>query len=316
MKKPLQIILTALLILIGAIYLYVNRSQLAVLRQIQIHDFCILFAVILAFFYISGYTFKLIVGLLNVELSVSETIGLSILTNFGNYLAPVRPGAALKAVYLKASKGLPYAKFTSVLAVNTFLAFFMTGLAGLILILLLIKENVQIPIILPFVCLFLIIGSVIAFACKMPNIKARGRITQLLQSGISGFQAINVQKRKLFWICLTFVAQFLWCALINEAVFRSLGIPIGLLSALVIGVFAAIANFFTQEAVIAYLLSITGFDFTTGVIGAGLSRVIHMIITFSLAPLFVHTLFKSEDLKLTGILLKTTKTKDSKPDAI
>ena len=112
--------------------------------------------------------------------------------------------------------------------------------------------------------------------------------------------------------------------LINEAVFRSLGVPIGFLSALVIGVFTAIANFFTitpnnlgiQEAVIAYLLSVTGFDFATGVIGAGLSRVIHMIITFSLAPLFMHTLFKSENLKLTGILQKSSKIQDTKPDAI
>ena len=84
------------------------------------------------------------------------------------------------------------------------------------------------------------------------------------------------------------------------------------LSALVIGVFASMANLFTitpnnlgvQEAVIAYLLAVTGFDFTTGVIGAGLIRVIHMIITFVFTPVFTHYLLKSANLSLGKILTK------------
>jgi uncharacterized membrane protein YbhN (UPF0104 family) len=298
--------------MVGIIYLYLNRHQLAVLKQVNSEDIIILSVLTLLFFYITGYTFKLLVSLMNVDLSVTETIGLSILTNFGNYLGPIRPGAALKAMYLKSSRGLAYTKFTSVLAANTFLALLMTGSAGIILLFLLIKENLQIPTLLFFICAGLIIGSMLPFIYKTPHIKTKGRITELLQSTLEGFAVIRTQQARLSLICLNFMAQFFVAALINKVTFNSLGISITFLSALTIGVFTSIANLITitpnnlgvQEAVIAYLFTITGFDFSTGIIGAGLARVIHMIITFALTPVFAHYLLKSTNLSLGKLLNK------------
>jgi uncharacterized membrane protein YbhN (UPF0104 family) len=249
---------------------------------------------------------------MNVNLSVIETLGLSILTNFGNYLGPIRPGAALKAMYLKSSRGLTYTKFTSVLAANTFLALLMTGSTGIILLFLLQKENLQPPTLLFFICAGLIFSSMLPFIYKTPNIKAKGRITEFLQSTLEGFAVIRTQQGKLILICLNFIAQFIVAALINKVTFNSLGVSITFLSALTIGVFTSIANLITitpnnlgvQEAVIAYLFTITGFDFATGVIGAGLARVIHMIITFALTPVFTHYLLKSTNLSLGKLLSK------------
>ncbi len=292
--------------IVGITYLYVNRTQIAILKQVYYVDIIILFVITLLFFYITGYTFKLLVSLMNVNLSIIETLGLSILTNFGNYLGPIRPGAALKAMYLKSSRGLTYTKFTSVLAANIFLALLMTGSTGIILLFLLIKENVQIPTLLFFICAGLIIISMLPLIYKTPNIKTKGRITELLQSTLEGFAVIRTQQGKLILICLNFIAQFFVAALINKVTFNSLGISITFLSALTIGVFTSIANLITitpnnlgvQEAVIAYLFTITGFDFSTGIIGAGLARVIHMIITFALTPVFTHYLLKSTNLSL------------------
>ena len=55
---------------------------------------------------------------------------------------------------------------------------------------------------------------------------------------------------------------------------------ISLVSALVLGVFTSMSNFFTltpnnllvQEAVVAYLFTVVGYDFSTGLVGAGLAR--------------------------------------------
>jgi len=312
MKKIIQIIFTIVIMMVGIIYLYLNRTQLAVLKEVHSEDIIILSVLTLLFFYITGYTFKLLVSLMNVNLSIIETLGLSILTNFGNYLGPIRPGAALKAMYLKSSRGLTYTKFTSVLAANTFLALLMTGSTGIILLFLLIKEKVQIPTLLFFICAGLIFVSALPFIYKTPNIKTKGRITELLQSTLEGFAVIRTQQGKLILIGLNFIAQFFVAALINKVAFNSIGISITFLSALTIGVFTSIANLITitpnnlgvQEAVIAYLFTITGFDFSTGIIGAGLARVIHMIITFALTPVFAHYLLKSTNLSLGKLLNK------------
>lgn len=312
MKRIAQIILVIVIMIIGITYLYVNRSQLAVLNKINPADIIILFLLIFLFFYITGYTFNLLVSLLGVKLSITEIMGLSILTNFVNYLGPIRPGAVFKAIYLKASRGFLYTRFASVLAANMFLSFIMTGGIGIILLLLMKKENIQTPLILFLACIGLVFGAVLPFTHKIPKLKKKNRISELLQSSLEGFEIIRSQKTKLFFICLTFIVQFLVAALVNIVVFHSVGVSITVLSALVIGVFASMANFFTitpnnlgvQEAVIAYLFAVTGFDFTIGVIGAGLIRVIHMIITFVFTPVFTHYLLKSANLSLGKILTK------------
>lgn len=312
MKRVAQIVLAIVIMIVGITYVYVNRSQLAVLKKSNPDDIIILFLLIFLFFYITGYTFNLLVSLLGVKLSITEIMGLSILTNFGNYLGPIRPGAVFKAIYLKTSRGFSYTRFTSVLAANMFLAFIMTAGIGIILLLLMKKENIQTPLILFLACIALVFGSVLPFIYKIPKLKKRNRITEFLQSSLEGFEIIRSQKTKLFFICLTFIVQFFVAALVNLVVFHSLSISITVLSALVIGVFTSMANFFTitpnnlgvQEAVMAYLFAVTGFDFTTGVIGAGLIRMIHMMITFSLAPVFGHYLLKSTNLSLGKLLYK------------
>jgi uncharacterized membrane protein YbhN (UPF0104 family) len=310
MKRPIQILITIAVLSLSFIYLYLNRAELQILQGVRLTNVGILAFSLFLFFFLTGYTFRLLVGLMNVKLSVMETIGLSILTNFGNYLGPTRPGAALKAVYLKSSKGLAYARFTSILAANTFLAFFMCGIVGVILLFLLRElEKADIPTALLLICVSLIIGSAIPFIYKSPNLKEKGKFRKLLQSTLRGFEIIRAQKAKLGLICFTFFAQFLLSAVIYVAAFTCLGISITFLTAMVIGVFTSIANLFTitpnnlgiQEAVSAYLFTISGFDFTTGVIGAGLVRVVHMTITFALTPIFVHYLLQYEDLKLSKV---------------
>lgn len=310
MKKIIQIIINISLLLICFFYLYLNRLQLNVLKNLDLDNIIIISVIFLLFFFITGYTFKLLISLLNIELSIIETIGLSILTNFGNYLGPARPGAVLKAMYLKSVKGFAYSKFVSVLSAYTFLLFLMSGIVGVLLLLLLKNNNVEIPILLFIICNGLIIGSILPFICKNPHLKGKNKITKHLQSALEGFNIIQAQKVKLIIICLVFIIQFLFSALLYITTFSSLGFKISFLSALVIGVFTSISNFFTitpnnigiQEAVSAYLFTLTGFDFASGFIGASVIRVIHIVITFSLTPIFAHFLLKSMDMRLLNIL--------------
>ena len=302
MREFLRKISTVLVLLVGSGFLYFNRTDLKGLADISSQQLIFLFLLTFLFFYLTGFTFSLLVRLLDVKLSQAEIIGLSILTNFGNYLGPIRPGAAFKAVYLKSNKGLNYSRFISILAANSFLTLLVTGCAGIILLTFLQYSNHQVPFPLYSICIIIICVACLPFVYNFPKFDKTNKLTQIFYSAVEGFEIIKRKKRKLLYVCITFIAQFFLAAIINMVTFGALGIQITFLSALIIGVFTAISNFFTitpnnlgvQEVVIAYLFSITELDFTTGVIGACLGRVVHILITFSLAPVFTHLLLKSD----------------------
>lgn len=303
MKKYIQYLMLIIVTGVSAFYFYTHKEDLRILAEIQFLDVLLVAFVLLLFFSLTGYTFKLLVKLLGIELTFKETFGLSILTNFGNYLGPTRPGAALKALYLKSVKGLSYSHFAAVLAANTFIVFFMTGLVGAILLCWLYFCGKSVPALLVGVCAGLIFLSFIPYWLKELSLFSRWEKLDLVSKALEGFAIIRDQKSKLLLICLTFLGQFGLSAILYMLVFKGLGIPVDFISAMVVGVFTSVANFFTitpnnlgiQEAVSAYLLAITGCDFNAGVIGSTLVRVVHIAITFSLAPWFSYSLMQNID---------------------
>lgn len=95
--------------------------------------------------------------------------------------------------------------------------------------------------------------------------------------------------------------------------FHSIGIQITFLTALFIGVFNSIANLLTvtpnnlgiQEIVTAYILTMTGFDFTTGIIGSSIGRIINMAVIFSLSPIFSYYLLKNNKISWKFVMQKS-----------
>ncbi|MFT5350012.1 MAG: uncharacterized membrane protein YbhN (UPF0104 family), partial [Gammaproteobacteria bacterium] len=107
-------------------------------------------------------------------------------------------------------------------------------------------------------------------------------------------------------VCMSFLLQFVLAAFTIKIAYSSLGLSITLLSAMLIGVFTATANLFTitpnnigiQELVIAYLVTIVGLDFANGIIGAGLMRIVHIVITLALTPIFSFFLLRRAGISL------------------
>lgn len=304
-KLALQTVFTLIILAVAGIYLWINKSELTILRNIRIIDICLISTVMLFWLFISGFTFKLLVGAVDVKLSIFEFFGLTILTSFGNYLGPLRPGAAIKAMYLKSVKGLQYAKFTSVLIANAFLILFINGLIALLLIIIFHNQNIHVPQILIYICLGLTVGTMIPFFYRFSTIPIKGKIGEVLQSALVGFNTIYKYKLRLIGICSTLLLQMLVGALLFVIIYRSLGISLNYYTSLFVSVFISISSFFSitpnnigiQEAVTALIFSLTGFDFTVGVIGAGLLRIVHILLTFLLAPLTIHFLLKKKRIK-------------------
>jgi len=301
MRRYLSVGLTLLVLVGGGGYLWANSESLYVLGEIRSVDLAKLFLFTLLFFYVTGYTFARILSLLGIRLTNEEILGLSILTNFGNYLGPIRPGAAIKAVYLKKAKGVAYSSFASIFAANAFVAIFMMGGAGVGLLWILPPEDVDVPEYLQLVCVGLVCISMIPLYIKLPVLTSENRLVSILRNAVEGFHTIRSRKSGLAIISLTFLVQFVVAGLINQTVYIAIGAPITFLFAVAIGVFTSIANLFTitpnnlgvQEVVIAYIVTLAGYDFSTGLVGAALARAVHMAVTFALAPIFSHRLMKN-----------------------
>lgn len=311
MVKPiLRYLPVAIVIISGMIYININSNALTPLFSIKSIDILNISCLFFVFFLVTGYTFYLLISFLSVRLTIIEVVGLTFLTNFGNYLGPTRPGAALKAIYLKGQKGLSYANFSAVLAANGFLLFFVSGTTGLLLLAFLWLQTSILPISLIIICMMFIIISILPMMFQFRRIQHQGRICQILNNAITGFELIKSQKYKLLAVCCSVLIQYFIAAWILVIAYHALGQPILLVTALVIGVFTSISNFFTltpnnigvQEIVMASLYTMTGMDFTSGLLGASLIRAVHIILTFVLTPIFVYLLLKSSDLSLSAIL--------------
>jgi uncharacterized membrane protein YbhN (UPF0104 family) len=310
MRYIIKILPTIILLVLCAVYLNYNRSALEPLLSIKIAQIFSLNILMFIFFITTGYTFYLLARFLSVRLNVLETIGLTFLTNFGNYLGPTRPGAAIKAVYLKGVKGLSYANFSAILAANSFVLLFVSGFTGAVLLLVLWIDTSSLSISLLIVCLILMSLSMVPFVLHLRSINRDGRVWQVLNNAINGFEIIKSQKYKLLGVCLTILFQYIMGAIILITAYHAIGKPVSLIEALLIGVFTSISNFFTitpnnigvQEIIMAYLYTITGMDFTSGLVGASLVRAIHISLTFTLSPFFIYFMLKSTDLVLADIL--------------
>jgi uncharacterized protein (TIRG00374 family) len=297
MKPPplLRRVLALAVLGAAALCLYLNREQLSSLGRLQPGAVLLLLLATSLFFVTIGLTFALLVGLLSVKLRTTEWLGLTSLNTAMNYLGPLRPGAVVKAVYLKQEKRLPYSRFSAVLAANGFLLLFCSGVTGLVVLGLERWRGRRPELFLALACLGAMGVALLPFLCRVRGLRRKGRVWDVLRSALEGFQEIRSHPRRLALIGLLMVCQYLCSALANLIAYRSLGLEMDFLTALFIGVFTSLSNFFTltpnnvglQEMVMAYLYSATGQGFSGGLVGAGLVRAAHLVVAFAGVPFFM-----------------------------
>lgn len=313
MQQKYKNLITIVILLLAVWFVSINLEEFSTLKNIRSTDVCGISVVLLVFFAASGMTFSLLVNLVDTHLSNLEIVALSFLTNMVNYLAPLRPGAAVKAMYLKSAKGLNYSRFSSVFAANAFLVLATTSCVGLILLGLNWYVYHFLPWELLAVSLALFLLSMSPFAVKnfsWIKLKGEGKFANTINNAVIGFEKIRDQRAGVLLVCGSIVFQFLVSGLLMVLVYGSIGIDLTYQMALMLGVFTALANFFTvtpnnvgvQEAVMGYLVMIMGQDFNQGVVGASILRVLHLALTFSLGSLLVQRMMVKAELSFREML--------------
>ncbi len=307
MKQKYRNLITFAILILAVWYVSVNRQAFSTLEALGAGDIAIISAVLLVFFAATGLTFSLLVNLVETRLSSLEIVALSFLTNMVNYLAPLRPGAAVKAMYLKSVKGLEYSRFSSVFAANAFLVLATTSAAALIILGLNWYYHNLLPWELLAVSLALFLLSLAPFivpSFSWMKLRGRGRVADAIDKAIDGFEQIRGQKAGVMLVCTSVVFQFLVSGLLMMLVYASIDIDLPYRMALLLGIFTSLANLFTvtpnnvgvQEAVMGYLVVIKGGDFNQGLVGAAILRAIHLALTFSVGLLLVNRMLLKADL--------------------
>jgi uncharacterized membrane protein YbhN (UPF0104 family) len=298
---------------LGGYYFSQHTEQLAPLQGLRAEDLAVAVAGLFLFVLATGYTFFLMLGLVEVRISAREVLGLTYLSNFVNYLAPVRPGAIAKAVYLKLERDCPFTLYTVVVAANTLLVVFTTSACGLFLVFYLwwwqgifMAKTCLLGVVL---CLLIPLPLVLHLPTWIPAAKA-GRRWELARVAAAGFAEIRANRRGLAAVCLSVVAQYVASALLMQCVYSALGFPMDLPTALLVGMVGAIFSMVTltpgnlgvQELVMGQVFELTGLPFAAGVLGSGVIRALHIGLTLGLTPLFCLLMFRTARIGLGDLL--------------
>jgi uncharacterized membrane protein YbhN (UPF0104 family) len=308
LKKILNTAFIIAFVVAGIVYFRYNRSAIALLQGISPWQVLFLSSILFLFICISGQAVNLTLQLSHTRLSVSETIWLAILGNFGNYIAPILPGAgtALKAIYLRSTRSLEYSSFSACFLANLFISFWVLGISGLILAIISSLNHDSVPALLMVLCLFLAAIPILLFFMKIPGIDSNKRLLVFLKNTLAAFGIMRKNKLKIIEISLLLAIQLVAGAAVFYYTYSILGRHLSFFASLSISVFISIVNVFAftpngigiQEIILAFLLMKTGLDFSSGLIGASMIRIAHIGVTFVFAPFAYFFLFKSKGISM------------------
>jgi uncharacterized membrane protein YbhN (UPF0104 family) len=295
--KSLRYFMTVSLFLLAlggiALYLWHNQELLALLTHLSWPTAVSLIILRLLFVGLNGLFLKLFAAKLDVHLNWYEWVGLPFVTTMGNYLTPLSGGMLARAAYLKNRHALSYTHFTTLLAANYLITFWVSTLTGLCLMPLLWQQTHTPWLVLLFFVLSWGTLSVVLLI-PMPHFLPTNRLTTMLQQAATGWQAVR-NDRHLMWqlVLLTIVSL-----LLNAAAFwlgyQALQVTVSAPAALMISlstVFSALTtitpgNFGIREAFISFMSEIVGVGVGTGLLVALLIRGSTLVSAFTLGPLF------------------------------
>ncbi len=114
--RGLSVAITVLLVAAGVFYVVRNARDFAALGNLSVVLWAEIGALALVSLILLGWFNKIVVGVFDVDLRVSEWFGLTMVGAMANMFAPFAPGAGMRALYLKRVHGLAYVHFANCLA--------------------------------------------------------------------------------------------------------------------------------------------------------------------------------------------------------
>jgi uncharacterized membrane protein YbhN (UPF0104 family) len=297
-----QLLTMALFLAMLTVITLFLQSQPELLQSVSNLSLCnalLLILLRLTIFASNGLFLREFAKKFGVYLTFQEWFGLATITTMGNYITPFSGGLLARATYLKKRHNMPYAQFTSLLASNYLIMFWVTGVLGLLFL-----GFVEQPWLMhwPIALLFGIIVAGISLVFIFPELHITwdNRIGHLLTTVLEGWYLVRkdytLLPRILFLTLLTIGLNGISFWLTYWALGLNISLPLALLLSM-IAAFSIFANFTPgglgiQEAMVAVSAAILGAGPGEGLLVVLLLRAITVLCAFVFGPLYGYLLMR------------------------
>ncbi len=271
-----------------------QRHLFGYLEHINLITTAELIAVLLLFHAFNGLLLRVVASKFGVVLRAKEWFGLPFVTAMGNYITPFAGGMFARGSYLKYRHFFPYAKFVSVTGASYLIYGWVSGVAGIAGVVLLVKEAAYSKeLILFFVAMVLILS----FCGVMPAVRVSGEHPAIafLNSAVEGWVLIRKDPAILTRLALCTSATVLLNGIAFWLAFNALsGGPVSFGLPFVISIFFSFSIFIRvtpgnlgiSEAIATLASEFLGMGAGMGFMASLLIRAASLIPIFVLGPVF------------------------------
>jgi uncharacterized membrane protein YbhN (UPF0104 family) len=293
LRRYTSLLVLLIIILLIAVYLWNQRELLEALQNITLVIFLALVLLRLAIMVLNGLFLHIFALKFDVHLHTLEWFGLAAVTTMGNYITPLSGGLVARAAYLKHRHQLPYTQFTTLLASNYIVMFWLIGVAGLLVLGWLgLFELDKWPIILLF---GIVVVGISLFVMLPPfYFQSNNRWLQRLNRLTEGWQQIRTDRKLLLKLIICTFLVIVVNGLSFWIGYQALGITISFSVGLLLGLVAAFSIFINitpgslgvQEAMVSLSSELLGAGAGQGLLVVLLIRAATIVSAFTLGPLF------------------------------
>lgn len=228
-----------------------------------------------------------------VNLRSLEWFGLAAVTTMGNYITPLSGGLVVRAAYLKHRHHLPYVQFTTLLASNYIVMFWLIGIAGLVTLWWLgeISQTTW-----PILILFGGVVVAITIFVFLPPLQLPegNRLSNVINTLSEGWKHVRSDRILLTKLAVCTLLVILINGLSFWVGYLALGFQLSLLEAMLLGLVAAFSIFINitpgsfgiQEAMVSLSSELLGAGAGQGLLVVLLIRAATIVSAFTLGPIF------------------------------
>ena len=231
---------------------------------------------------------KTVLRSFRLDLSSGECLRISAYGAMGNYLASFGGGTFGKAIYLNKKYGLSYQLFVSQMSATCFIDLILTCMVGALTIML--ADFHTVISLRPFLFGFVFVGLILFLAIYFSPGEFVSKIKfGLMKEVVEGWGLIKKDMALMKRVCLLVFINYILITAELIISYKAFSIDVSLTEALLI---VAVSTFFNivsltpanlgvYEGGVAFGSQLLGIGFGEGLLAAGLSRVMSVIVTFT-----------------------------------
>tara|TARA_Y100000310_G_scaffold239808_1_gene243542 strand:+ start:5042 stop:5959 length:918 start_codon:yes stop_codon:yes gene_type:complete len=305
MKNILSKIIFIIIIIVSFIFIKNNLNEFSSIPKFSLIYIWPMIILSLLTIFVNGLRVKLFGGYYNINLKVNEWFGLSAITTMGNHLTPFRTGVAARALYLKKVHKFPYTSFLTTMAASYILRFFIYGLFGIVLSLIILRDYIFFNILFSALVLITIFPFIVFLIFPIFKKTKNNFINKIIKI-LNEWNVMRKNYRFLFKIVLLDISILLIRAFRLFFAFKAFSFDVPFILILLISVFSMLSVFISLtpaglgivEGIVAFSSEVVGIGFVGGVYASVLDRIIAVIIIFILGPIFSYRLMRNSNFGL------------------